>query len=807
MYYRLFNNLKYKMIENQITPVNSKTTFDKVSFLVLAITTFLIPIFFVPSAFVPLQFGTRLIFASGIILSVFIYILSVLKTKSIDLPGSNKYILCSMLAVPFLYVLTWGMGGFSRSSFFGHTFEITTVGFMLLSFVYLFLVSVFFRNKNYILYSYISFIFAALVVEIFLIIRIIFGAKVLSFGFFTTITNTTIGSWNNTSVFFGVVAILLVVGFHMLNIKKVAKFIFATLVLLSLFFVALINFVMVWVLMAMSLFIFIAYSLFVSNKNNSDKNFWKNKINNLPIFATFVLILSVVFVLWGGSFGTYLSNKFEVSNLEVRPSLSVTMDIARNTLKTKPFFGSGVNSFGNQWLLLKPDDVLNTPFWNIDFANGAGLIPTFAVTTGIVGIISWLLFFGYYLYLGFKSFFTKIDDSFVRYSLLSSFIVSLYLWIVSFVYIPSTVVFLMTFFFTGIFFASVYLVGLIKIKTVFFSKNYILGFTQVFFFVVVFVSCGWFAYGLWNNSKSTWYFQKSHFAANQLGDISSSEEYMIKALRYAKNDVYFRALSQIEMAKLNTIVYQNQNNLKQGDIQEQFSSVLSKAINFASSARDIDPSNYLNWISLGQVYEFVSSPALKIEGSYDKSEFSYKEALKLNPKNPMIPLFLSRLALTKGDMELARQYAMQSILLKRNYLDAYFLLSQIEVADKNLKGAIDAITASSVIDPTNPAIFFQLGLLKYNQQDFNGAIEVLEKAVSMTPDYANAKYFLGLSYEATKQHDKAISQFEQLRITNPESKDVELILENLKSGKSIFTNNSETNPGNVTKLPVKESIR
>ncbi len=212
----------------------------------------------------------------------------------------------------------------------------------------------------------------------------------------------------------------------------------------------------------------------------------------------------------------------------------------------------------------------------------------------------------------------------------------------------------------------------------------------------------------------------------------------------------------------------------------------------------------MNWISLGRVYEAVSIPQLNVQGAYESAGLAYQEALRRNPKNPAILMLFARLAVNHNDLKAAEAYALQAIQAKSNYLDAYFLLSQIEVATENIQGAINSVTAASVIDPTNPAIFFQLGLLKYNIKDYTGAIKDLEKAVTMTPDYANAKYFLGLSYEVTKQHDKAILQFQDLAKTNPDSKEVKVILENLLAGKPIFTNAEEKQPEKAKTLPVKE---
>ena len=148
-----------------------------------------------------------------------------------------------------------------------------------------------------------------------------------------------------------------------------------------------------------------------------------------------------------------------------------------------------------------------------------------------------------------------------------------------------------------------------------------------------------------------------------------------------------------------------------------------------------------------------------------------------------------------------------AIKMKSDYLDAHFLLSQIEVADNNLSAAIKSVTSASVIDPTNSATFFQLGLLKYNIKDFSGAINSLEKAIKISPDYANAKYFLGLSYESIGDRAKAIGLFEDIKLTNPDNQELDSILVNLKAGKPIFNNTTETKPEKGKTLPVKEKTQ
>jgi tetratricopeptide (TPR) repeat protein len=179
--------------------------------------------------------------------------------------------------------------------------------------------------------------------------------------------------------------------------------------------------------------------------------------------------------------------------------------------------------------------------------------------------------------------------------------------------------------------------------------------------------------------------------------------------------------------------------------------------------------------------------------------------MRYNPQNPGIYLLLAQLDVDQNNLDEAKQYAMAAIKAKQDYLDAYYVLSQIEVAQKDLKSAIEAVTAATILSPNDSALFFQLGVLQFNNGDFNGAIASLSKSLSLSPQYANAQYFLGLSYEANKQHSQAISQFQILAKSNPDNVQVSNILKALIAGKSIFTNSQTSNKSTIKNgLPVQE---
>jgi hypothetical protein len=53
--------------------------------------------------------------------------------------------------------------------------------------------------------------------------------------------------------------------------------------------------------------------------------------------------------------------------------------------------------------------------------------------------------------------------------------------------------------------------------------------------------------------------------------------------------------------------------------------------------------------------------------------------------------------------------------------------------------------------------------------------------------YANARYFLALSYAQMNREQDALAQLLEVQKTNADNKDVEQMIKNLRIGKSIFT--------------------
>jgi len=297
-------------------------------------------------------------------------------------------------------------------------------------------------------------------------------------------------------------------------------------------------------------------------------------------------------------------------------------------------------------------------------------------------------------------------------------------------------------------------------------------------------------------------FQSGIISFNVDGDIDSAEAKLLSAVNLSENDAYYRALAQLDIARLNEVV--NQEGVAEDTLRAQFQSVLGAAISNANRATEVSPNNYQNWISLGQVYGSIVS--LGVEGSYDSAKSAYDRALELNPHSPSLYLTLARLEASNGNTEAAREMITRSIQEKSNYTEAVFFLSQIEIAEGNTNAAISSVEAATTISPNDATIFFQLGLLRYSNSQFTEAISALERAVSLSSTYSNAKYFLGLSYYNVGRVDDAIAQFEDVETLNPDNTEVPVILDRLRDGLEPFESQAQPDeaPEDREELPIEE---
>lgn len=795
-------------------PVNKQLKnhlFEKISYWSLLVLIFLLPIFFIPSVFSSVEFSKVLLVVFSVLISLTFWSLARLSDGNIKF--AKTLIFPSVLFVVCVYFISSVFSDNPLISIIGNGFELGTFGLVCVGFILMFLVSSLFRNRDKIFFSYIALLISFLIVFLFQGLRLVFGSDFLSFGIFNDQTSNIIGKWNDIGIYFGLVALLSVTTLEIARFNKLLKIFLYFASVGSLFFISIINFKTVWYIIGAFSLTFFLYSLVVSRitKKHQPDAVMSPKIKKVPYLILFFLVISIVFIVDGFRNNHIVSDSiskyFNISQVEITPSFQGTFDVFKQNLKESPIIGSGPNSFMKNWLLFKPDGVNNTIFWNADFNYGAGSISTFITTTGLLGLLSWIAFIALFFYIGLRFVFIKTNDPFSRYLIASSFLASCYLWLVNIFYVPSATLFFLTFFFSGLFVATLLSEKLITVKTFTYLGNPRRSLLTVVVLVLIAISSVTGCYIYLQKYFSSVYYQKAMGSMSVNGNVTEAENYILRGLKFSKSDLHYRLLLEIYLNRLNSLSAQK-NKISNEEFTKQLESIFRNISISTGSAIEYDNKNYLNYFVAGRLYEYL----IPVEGAYKLASDYYQEALKLNPKSPLINLSLGRLEFTNKNNTKAKEYLIKAIQLKNNYTDAAFLLAQAEVADGNIKNAIKLVEATSTLMPNNPVAFFQLGVLKYNEKekDYKGASEAFEKAVALDTAYSNARYFLGLSYFNLGKREAAIEQFEVVQSYNPDNKEVALILKNLREGRSPFTDAVppiDSKPENRKNLPIKEDSK
>ncbi len=766
----------------------------KTSFLITLSLIFLLPIFFIPGGALNLDTSKSALLILGIAGAVLVFLLEAWQAGKFELPWHPFVLLAALL--PLVYLLSALLSTPSALSLLGYNFEVGTFGYMLLSATLLILVPLVFIDTSRVLQALAAFFVSVSVIAIFVAIKILSGG-VPVWGVFFGNTANPIGKWTDLAMVLGLLSMVSTLVLGMIPTKQSLRSLLYGVFGLSTALLAVLNFSPAFVLTLGSAVLLFLYFLKVETHFFSTAPTLPQATASFFLKPTFLpIVLAVVSLLFlvnptvsktRGTLGNVVANTFKVENSDVRPSFFTTLSISKAVLSQGTLLGSGPNTFERDWLIYKPASINATPFWAVSFPFGAAFIPTQIATTGVLGTALWLVFFVFFILMGVKASSAIPESRTERFAMVSTFLIALFLWVASFLYSPSATMLLLAFIFSGLFIAVSRKSRVISFQVVDLKHSPQAYFSSVLLLTIVALGAlavGWFGF---NRTVSAFHFKRAVDLSNTAGAaLTEIENELDQAVKFSKLDTHYLAISRINFAKAQVAV-----NSATGTPETNraiFEEALRKSIEAARSAVSANPAGYQNWVLLGGIYSALVPAPLSVEGAYENARFAYSEAAKRNPANPELPLLFAQLELNKGKVDEARSLVRNAIALKDDYADAYLMLARLEIQANNIPEAIASTERLALLVPNNAGIYFELGFLKYSNKDYIGASKALTLSLSATPDYANAKYYLGLSLARLGQLDEALEQFEALSLANPDNAELRLILKDLGEGKTGFLN-------------------
>jgi tetratricopeptide (TPR) repeat protein len=760
--------------------------FEKAIVGVLLGFIFLLPLFFLPLPGFFVGFSKNLLLSSAVLSLTVLMLILWIKQGAIVLP---KNILFS--AVLYLIVVSsfssFLSGSFSNS-FFGSGSEITTTFELILAGLLFFLVAIFFKTTERLFYAISAVFFSSIVVFLFQIFHFVFPDATSFLGIAPDKTVNLVGNWGDLGIFSGIIVLLSLVTLEKFpNINTLSRAAAYVFLIVALFFHALVFSNNSWIILGgisflISGFIFFHRAKTLPNQTASLIQKW------IISPSLIVAIISFLFIFIGPSVNAKLFNLLNISPIQdVRPSFSGTYQVAQGLFSEKDkgvFFGVGPNRFFIPWQKYRPKEVNYTPWWGVDFNQGVGTIPSLAVTSGVLGILGWVAFLLLFLFVGIRAFarvFASMD-ALAASAAIASFVSALYLWVAASLNAVGVIPFILAFIFTGLFLATLSVSGSFQFREYRYTQSAGRGFTSVVvLFLLVGVSLA-LGYRVIERNRAFFAYHTAVIDAEK-GNFEKAETGFQKAILLAPSDQYYRSFSALNSYQVEQLLLRK--DLSPDELRSEFGSAFRASTENASKAIALDSMNYQNWIILGNVYSILVPLGIPnvSDDAYGQVKHAYEEAMKRNPFNPEIPYLLAKAALAKGLTDEAVGYLQKSIELKGDYSDAIILLSQITDGKGNPEEAIAMMEQGlSAFSFPDPAMFFQLGYLRYKNGDYAGAVSALEKAVQAIPEYSNAKYFLGLSYFELGRKEDALKEFSDIKRLNPERTDILDMIRNTEGG-------------------------
>lgn len=614
-------------------------------------------------------------------------------------------------------------------------------------------------------------------------------------------TYALLGSYENLAFFLGLGVVGTLLAFRVLDLAPRTRQALTVVTVVALFLVAVANASIVWVLLAL-----VALGLFIEaammRKHVSEdvdlegvavvsEGVSEESETQRPIALALLVLVTAVFFLVGTTLSASLANSLQVNALSVSPSFGATLDVARHTYATNPVFGTGPNTFAVQWLKYRNPALNTNIFWNVDFASGIGFIPTSMVTTGGVGLLAWLLLIGLVLVIGIRTAASRVpEDASARYVLVYGLVGGLYLLALAFFRTPNTALLALAFVSIGLLASSMRFAGKHSQRAIIFSKSPRIGFLVVFSLTLMLFVAIVSAYMLAGRYGSIVALSNAGEAFSA-GELDGADAALARSLVFAPTASAYQAQANIGIVRLNQIAAST--TLPAAEAQKRFQAALSDGINAAITATQLEPENYQHWLVLGNLY--AQAVPLGVSGAFDSANTAFEKAAALNPTSPQIPYVRAQLDIANKNLSGAREKLKAAITLKQDYLDAIYLLSQVEVQAGNVREALASAEAAMYFSPRDPNVLFQVGVLRAATTNYAGAAEALEGAVSANAQFANARYFLAAVYAKQANLKQAIEQLETIAaLSEDNAKAVAPMLTALRAGKNPF-------PANLLTLP------
>lgn len=233
----------------------------------------------------------------------------------------------------------------------------------------------------------------------------------------------------------------------------------------------------------------------------------------------------------------------------------------------------------------------------------------------------------------------------------------------------------------------------------------------------------------------------------------------------------------------------------------------SKALEYISKARDLDPKLSSYWIYLGDAY--------LVSGDLGQAMTSYETAVEKDKNNPETYVKMARIWSSATNYDLAIEKLEEVIRLKPNYAIAYKDLYELYIRNRKFDKVVPILEKYVALTGTDVDAKVRLvKFLCYSAKDYNKAIDEGKKILESHPEQYTVHRWLAWSYFENGEYNNSLENSQKLflAIDQDTSKrklfesDLEFAakasikLNNMEEAENYFSKLMEMNPSRSTEI-------
>jgi tetratricopeptide (TPR) repeat protein len=641
-----------------------------VSYSIIGILVVLGPLFFFPVRAMSVVASKGYFVALVTIIAVLVAGITVLKRGSITV--SKNILFLAAGAISLITLLGAVLSPSFSMAFWGYGFETTTWFFVAT--IVLMMVFAYKTIKTYdrigVVYGglFISF----LCVAVLQIIRFIAGPATANLGVLGGATSTLVGSWSDLGIFTGLVLLMSIITLQLAGLTRFAKWFVATVAVVAGVFLLVMNMNTVWIVLGFMSLLLVLYLFAFAYWDTSAKAYKKEK--RVPWYILALFGVSLIGIFFGGLINGYAGKHQNITWNDVRPSFATTVRVAQKNLVHNFATGYGPNSFGLGWSLAKPPAVAGSVLAGSDFTVGYSYVTSLIATSGLLGALLWIVFFGILGYSILKRLAQGFENSLDRYFVISLAGIISFLSVIAWVAVPGTYLLVLWVLSVGAFIA-LFLPQ--QEMTFSFVKDPRASFFGILGVTVVIIATFLGGYSMVRKLASFVHDTRGVVAMAR-GDLATAAGEINLATMYASHDAYHIQLAQLALGDASKLLTGLTESNKQV-VSKQAEQVLGIALGHAKAATTQNPLSYKNWVMLGNVYR--SAVTLGVSDAVALAKDAYAEAQKRNPSDAALYLNNANLALANKDTAAAYKSIQDSIDLFPTR-DAYLLRAQVQIGQQ-----------------------------------------------------------------------------------------------------------------------------